>query len=166
MPKSLLIKRWACKIGYVIFFLVLPLLMINDKYELFSKETNTTAKVTVWFFIVLFICYFFLRNIIKDFVKNLAPGALRKVLLILFKSLPIIVVYIVLRLVKAQMQDVEQTIENLFNEFNKFVVSVEWIASSIIIANVFDSFYYDFTQEYREVKLTLRQDNYRKKYKL
>ena len=50
--------------------------------------------------------------------------------------------------------------------YNTFVTCFTWVAASLVIGNIIDAFDDDYTQIWKEIKLTKRQDKYRSKYNI
>lgn len=152
MPRSLRIKQIISLLGYTLFFLVFPILIVGEKYAIFKTSTEVRVKITGGLIITAFIIYFFFKNLIKKGISALAPGALRVSLFSIYKALPFGALYVLLRFSKYAI--------------DKLIFCSQWIFFSLLIAFVIEGIYDNITQEIQEIKLMKRQDNYREKYNL
>lgn len=156
MPKSLKIKLICSYLGHALLFLVFPIMIINYYYDIFSAEASTTTsvalKISCGTVMAIMIIYYFFRKLLTRFLKNLAPSAIKKILWALFKSLPVIVIGILLLL--------------SWECLETFVMCYKYVALCIVASFVLDAFIEDWEQEWREIKLTKRQDKYRSKYNI
>lgn len=151
MPAELKKKLILTKLGYTLFFLVIPILIVNDTYKVFSNG-SPIIRVTGGLIIAIIILFYFLRNLIRKFLKWLSPGIFRIVVTSLYKSAPLIVIVCI---AWASLDDM-----------HAFVKCLTWVSASLVIANVIDALDTDYSQEYQEIKLTKRQDKYRSKYNI
>ena len=151
MPAELKKKLILTKLGYTLFFLVIPILIVNDTYKVFSNG-SPIIRVTGGLIIAIIILFYFLKNLIRKFLKWLSPGIFRIVVTSLYKSAPLIVIVCI---AWASLDDIYA-----------FVKCLTWVSASLVIANIIDAFDTDYSQEYQEIKLTKRQDKYRSKYNI
>lgn len=152
MPKSLVNKLWAARGLYTLFFLVFPLLIINDAYGLFRAETKTSVKITGGTIMAIFIIAFFARKYIKKWIDGLAPGGLRIVLHALYKSIMLIIIWVFIGISGEAI--------------DKFLECFGYVSISIVIANIAEGYEEIYEQQRAEIKLMKRQDEYREKYNL
>lgn len=152
MPKSLRIKRLASLLGYTLFFLVIPIIIVNEYYDIFETNTKTSVKITGGLIITGFIIVFFFKSLIRKGINALEPGALKLSLHAVFKALPIGVLYILLLFTR-------DSIDRLIN-------CTQWVFVSLCISFIIEGYYNNIEQEIKEVKLTKRQIKYKEKYNL
>lgn len=152
MPRSLRIKQILALLGYTLFFLVVPILIVGEKYAIFEPTTKDTVRITGGLIITAFIVYFFCKNLIKKGIAALAPGALRVALHAVYKALPFGALYLLLLFSK-------DAIDNL-------MFCTQWIFFSLLIAFIVEGVYDNIAQEIKEIKLMRRQDGYRERYNL
>lgn len=152
MPRSLRIKQILALLGYTLFFLVVPILIVGEKYAIFEPTTKDTVRITGGLIITAFIVYFFCKNLIKKGIAALAPGALRVALYAIYKALPFGALYLLLLFSK-------DAIDNL-------MFCTQWIFFSLLIAFIVEGVYDNIAQEIKEIKLMRRQDGYRERYNL
>lgn len=152
MPKSLLAKLWSARGLYTLFFLIVPLLIINSTYGLFETTTKTSVRITGGVIMAIFIIGFFCKKYIKKFIQGLEPGGLRIFLHALYKSILLLVICVLIELSR-------DAIEN-------FIKCFEFVTVSIVASNVAEGYEEIYEQEISEIKLMKRQDGYRGKYNL
>ena len=152
MPRSLRIQQLIALLGYTLFFLVIPILIVGERYAIFEPYTKESVRITGGLIITGFIVYFFCRNLIKKGIAALAPGALRVTLHAIFKALPFGTVYLLLLFSK-------DAIDNL-------MFCTQWIFFSLLIAFIIEGIYDNIAQQIQEIKLMRRQDRYRERYNL
>lgn len=152
MPRELKYRIWFTYVLYVLFALVFPICIVNDTYGIFKIKTSTSIKLTGGLIIAAFVVYFFLKDLIRKLIDYLSPGPFRKILYATVKSLPLVVIALVAYFTKG--------------EYFRFVRCIRWLCLTFIIANIVSAFEYDLRQEWKEIKLTKRQDKYREKYNL
>ena len=149
MPTELKTKILITKFGYTLFFLVIPILIVNDTYQIFTHKIPA-IRVTGGLIMSIIILYYFLKNMIRKFLKWLSPGPFRIIVTSLYRSAPLVLIVCIMW----ASLDAIQT----------FVRCFTWVSASLVIANVIDAFDTDYVQEYQELKLAKRQDKLRSKY--
>ena len=150
MPAELKRNIIVAKSGYCLFALIIPILIINSYFNIFDFSTPSRFRLSGGIIIIVIILFYFLKNFVPKLLKALSPGWFKKTVNIVLKSLPWIAIALVLLLSAQFVKDLKRC--------------AELVAVSMVIANIFDAFDEDFTQEWAEIKLTKRQDKYRSKY--
>lgn len=151
MPAELRNKILITKTGYTLFFLVIPILIVNDTYKIFT-DSPPVIRITGGLIISIFIIFYFLKNLIRKFLKWLSPGPFRIVVTSLYKSAPLVLIVCIMW----------ASLEAL----HTFVKCFTWVSASLVVANIIDAFDTDYVQEYQELKLAKRQDKLRGKYNI
>lgn len=157
MPKQLVIKRVVLTLLYAVFFIVLPTIIIDQHYHVFTapettEPNNPVVRVTAGLVIVTLLVYFFLRDIIKRAFNSLEPGNVKKILKTTWASLPLVLVNIVIAVTKTAIDD--------------FQSCFAYLTASFVISNFICAYLDDIEQVCSEIKLLKRQDKYRKEYNL
>lgn len=150
MPAELKQKILITKLGSLLFYLIFPLLIVNDTYQIFNNKPPA-IRITGGLIMGIIILFYALRNFIRKFINWLSPGPFRKVVKSIYKSLPLIIVACIMW---ASLE-----------AYRTFIVCFTWVTISFTIGNIIDAFDDDYVQEWKEIKLTKRQDKYRSKYK-
>jgi hypothetical protein len=160
--KSILIKKWVMFSIFTIMSLVVPIIIISTNYKLF---TNVAAhrKLTAATIILILILLYVIKNWFSTFVKWLAPGAL-KMCIIWFKlMLPFIAIVWIVNLAG----------DALYESYSKAILAYKTLQNTAYsvfaceaVGALAEAYYDYYTQIYAEIKLTKRQDKYRKEYKL
>lgn len=151
MPAELKRNILITKLGTLLFYLILPLIIVSDTYKVFN-DNPPYIRITGGLIMSVIIIFYFLRNFIRKFINWLSPGPFRKVIKSIYKSLPIIIIACIMRA--------------SLDAYKTFVTCYTWIAASLVIGNIIDAFDDDYVQEWKEIKLTKRQDKYRRKYNI
>lgn len=150
--KELKAKLIVSKVLYFIFFVLLPVMIINQTYRVFYFHTKTSVRTTGATIIVIILLFYLLKRYIKSFFKMLAPGSFKVALLAICHSLPYLAILIVLRL--------------SMKELDRFANCATWVLICLIVATVIGAYDDVLTQEYGEIKLAKRMDKYRSEGKL
>lgn len=151
MPTELKTKIILTKFGYLLFFLVIPILIINDKYQVFS-DSPPILRITGGLVMSIFVFFYFIKGIVRRFINWLSPGPFKIIFISVYKSLPLVAAVCIMWA--------------SLDAIRKFVVCFSWVTASLVVANVIDAFDDYYVQEWKEIKLTKRQDKYRRKYNI
>lgn len=151
MPAELKRNILMTKFGTFLFYLVIPLTIVNDTYQIFSDKPPA-IRITGGLIMGIIVVFYFFRNFIRKFINWLSPGPFRKVVKSIYNSLPLIIVACIMRA--------------SLDAYKTFVTCFTWVTISITIGNVIDAFDDDYVQVWKEIKLTKRQDKYRGKYNI
>lgn len=151
MPAELKRNILITKFGSLLFYLIFPLLIVNDTYHVFNNNPPL-VRITGGLIMSIIILFYFLKNFIRKFINWLSPGPFRKVVKSIYKSLPLIIIAVIMHI--------------SLEAYKTFVTCFTWVAASLTLGNIIDAFDDDYVQEWKEIKLTKRQDKYRSKYKI